>query len=203
MTVLLTIFLHQEAFMRLASYDKEGLLFITSVLGATSEKGIDAFRGDLVLKQGAFREGSTTDRKPPELCLHQAAILADNEKFIFVSGLFREMMDIPVFVDRYENALKPETVTLFFVENIAEPMSIEINGVLCKCLPYRDGMIWNETLDLLYLEKADLKGQSAEDKVVTVFDAAKSFGTKTPTIDLAAALGKTIVVKKEAAVGPV
>lgn len=189
--------------MLLKSYDKQGLLFITSVLGATGEKGIDAFRGDLILIQGSFREGSTTDRKPPELLLHQAAILADGEKFIFVSGLFSELKDVSVFVEKYLPALTPETATLFFVENIASPMQIELEGITFKFVPYKEGMVWNETLELLYIEKADLKGQSAEDKVVTVFDAAKGFSTKTPTIAFEDALGKTIVVKKEAAVGPV
>jgi hypothetical protein len=189
--------------MLLESYDKQGLLFITSVLGATGEKGVSAFRGDLVLKQGAFREGSTTDRKPPELVLHQAAILADSEKFLFVSGLFYELKEVSVFLGRYLPALKPETVTLFFVENIVEPIQVELEGVLFKFMPYRDGMVWNETLDLLYLEKADLKGQSAEDKVVTVYESAQSFSTKTPAIGFDEALTKIVVVKKEAAVGPV
>ncbi|MGR8953479.1 MAG: hypothetical protein ACU83V_13860, partial [Gammaproteobacteria bacterium] len=142
--------------MLLESYNKQGLLFIPSVLGATGDKGVSAFRGDLVLKPGAFREGSTTDRKPPELLLHQAAILADSEKFIFVSGLFSELQDVSVFVEKYQKALKAETVTLFFVENIAAPMQVEQHGVLFTFMPYKDGMIWNETLDLLYLEKADL-----------------------------------------------
>lgn len=189
--------------MLLQSYDKQGLLFITSVIGATSKKDIGAFRGDLVLKQGALREGSATDRKPPELVLHQAAILADSDKFIFVSGLFRELKDVLVFVDKYLPVLRPETVTLFFVENIASPMQVELEGILFKFMPYKDGMVWNETLDLLYIEKADLKGQSAEDKVAAVYEAAKGFNTKTQTIDFDQASGKTIAVKKEAAVGPV
>jgi hypothetical protein len=56
---------------------------------------------------------------------------------------------------------------------------------------------------LLYIEKADLKGQSAEDKVVTVFVAAKGFVSKIPTVAFDDDLNHTIVVKKEAAVGPV
>lgn len=189
--------------MLLKNLDKQSLLFITSVLGPTGEKGIDAFRGDLVLIQGALREGSATDRKPPELLLHQAAILADSEKFIFVNGLFSELKDVSVFVDKYLPVLKPETLTLFFVENIAKPMQCEIEGVLFKFLPYKEGMVWNETLDLLYIEKADLKGQSAEEKVYTVFEAAKGFNAKAATLPFAEALENTIEVKKEAAVGPV
>lgn len=189
--------------MLLESYDKQGLTFITNVLGATSKPGVTAYRGDFVLIQGAFREGSTTDRKPPELLLYQAAILADSEKFIFINGLFHELQHVPIFIEKYKAALSPGTLTLFFVENINEKMQILIDGITFKFLPYKEGMVWNETLELLYIEKADLKGQSAEDKVVTMYEAAKSFSTKTETISFADALTKTFEVKKDLALGPV
>lgn len=189
--------------MLLEDIDKQGLTFITNVLGATSEKGISAYRGDLVLIEGSLREGSATDRKPPELLLKQTAILANEDSFIFINGLFDELAHVQIFVEKYRYALTPETLTLFYVENIAEPMQVVLEGVTFKFLPYKEGMVWNETLELLYIEKADLKGQSAEDKVVTVYEAAKSFSTKTETIELAEALTKTIVVKKEMAVGPI
>ncbi len=189
--------------MLLEDLDKQGLTFITNVLGTTSQKGIQAYRGDLVLIQGTFREGTTTDRKPPVMLLYQTAILADAEKFLFVNGLFAELQHVPIFIEKYKTALTPETLTLFYVENIPTPMQIVLEGVTFKFLPYKEGMVWNETLELLYIEKADLKGQSAEDKVLTVYEAAKSFSTKTDPISLEEALTKTFVVKKDAAVGPV
>jgi len=189
--------------MLLENLDKQGLTFITNVLGKTSEAGISAYRGDLVLIQGAFREGSTTDRKPPELLLKQTAILADNDKFIFVSGLFDELAHVQTFLEKYKPVLSPETVALFFVENIASNMQVVLDGITFKFVPYKDGLVWNETMELLYIEKADLKGQSSEDKVVTVYEAAKGFSTKTDTIPFEEALTKTIVVKKDVAVGPV
>lgn len=189
--------------MLLETIDKQGLTFITSVLGATSDKNVWAYRGDLVLIPGALREGSETDRKPPELLLYQTAILADGDKFIFINGLFHELQHVPVFLEKYSHALTPETVTLFFVENIAAKMQVVLNGVTFKFLPYKEGMVWNETLDLLYIEKADLKGQSAEDKVVTVYEAAKTFSTKTETIAFEEALSKTFKVEKDLASGPV
>ena len=189
--------------MLLEDYDKQGLTFITSVLGATSIPGVSAYRGDWVLIQGAFREGSTTDRKPPELLLRQAAMLADGTHFLFVSGLFDELAQVSIFLEKYLPALTPETVTLFFVANIVTPMQVVLEGITFKFVPYKDGMVWNETLDLLYIEKADLKGQSAEDKVVTAFEAAKTFKIKDAPISFEEALAKTVVVKKEAAVGPI
>lgn len=189
--------------MLLEDIDKKGLTFITSVLGATSEKGLSAYRGDLVLIEGTFREGSTTDRKPPELLLHQTAILADSEKFIFVNGLFSQLQHVPVFIEKYKTALTPATVTLFFVENIGDAIQVVLEEVTFRFIPYKEGMVWNETLDFLYIEKADLKGQSAEDKVVTVYEAAKNYASKADIISLEEALTKTFIVKKDAAVGPV
>lgn len=64
-------------------------------------------------------------------------------------------------------------------------------------------MIWNELLDELYLEKSDLKGQSAEDKVLTLYDAARSFDTKIARVKFEDALSKVIEVVKDMSVGPV
>ena len=92
---------------------------------------------------------------------------------------------------------------MLYVENIAAPMQLVYEGITFKLLPYKEGMIWNETLEALYIEKADLKGQSAEDKVITMFDAAKSFKIKSEPTSLEEALTHTIEVKRDASVGPV
>lgn len=189
--------------MLLEDYDKQGLLINTSVLGKTGKSGISAFRGDFVLKEGELHKGKSTDRKPPELLMHQTAILADTNHLIFVNGLFLEVEDMAVFVDKYRSVLTPDTLILCYVENIDTPMQIELDGMAFNCLPYKEGMVWNETMELLYIEKADLKGQSAEDKVVTVFDAAKQYKPKGNPISYDEALTHTIVVKREAAAGPV
>jgi hypothetical protein len=186
--------------MLLENYDKEGLLFITSVLGKTTDNKYKAFRGDLVLIQGVLHDGV---HMPPQLLLHQAAALADENKFLFVNGMFSELAHVTTFIEHYKSALTPDTILLMFVENIAEKMLIQIDGLTFKFVPYRDGMVWNETLEILYIEKSDLKGQSAEDKVVTVYEAAKDFTTKTGSIAFEEALTKTIFVKKELHSGPV
>ncbi|TPQ25413.1 hypothetical protein [Methylomonas koyamae] len=191
--------------MLLESYDSQGLLTITSVLGKTSTAGVSAWRGDLVLVEGAMREGATNlnDRNPPKLLIHQAAMLADNEKILFVNGVVYKLDSLQVFVEKYKAGLTPETLALVYVENIGSNLEVEIGGVKFKLVPYSEGMVWNETMELLYIEKADLKGQSAEDKVVTVYEAAKDFKFKAEAVDYQTALSKTIEVKREASYGPV
>lgn len=191
--------------MLLEKYDSQGLLWITTLVGKTTTAGLSAFRGDLVLVEGALREGSTNirDRKTPEMVIHQSAILADAEKFLFVSGLFFKLEHIPTFTAKYKEALTADTVTLFYVENIDKPIQVVVDDVTFKLVPYKEGMVWNETLEELYIEKSDLKGQSGEDKVITVYEAAKSYKFKGEVLSYEEALAKTIEVKKDAAVGPV
>lgn len=191
--------------MLLEKYDSQGLLWITTLVGKTTTPGLSAFRGDLVLIEGALREGSTNirDRKTPELVINQSAILADSEKILFINGLFYQLQHIPIFVEKYKDALTADTIALLYVENITVEMQIVYGGITFKLLPYKEGMIWNETLEALYIEKADLKGQSGEDKVITLYEAAKSFKIKKEPITLEEGLSQTIEVKKDAAVGPV
>ncbi|MGR9115571.1 MAG: hypothetical protein ACU85E_07375 [Gammaproteobacteria bacterium] len=189
--------------MLLESYNKKGLLSITSVLGATSESGKFAFRGDLVLKEGELLEGSQRDRKTPEFVIHQSLALASEDKLLFVSGLFYELDKLAMFVDKYKEALTPDTLLLFYVENIDEKMKVSFEGFTFLLVPYPGGMVWNELLEELYIEKSDLKGQSAEDKVITVFEAAKDFDTKSAALSLEDASLKTVEVVKDLAAGPV
>ncbi len=191
--------------MLLEKYDSQGLLWITTLVGKTTKPGLSAFRGDLVLIEGALREGSTNirDRKTPEMVINQSAVLADSDKILFINGLFFKLEHIPIFVEKYQAALSPETVTLFYVENIASPLQINYEGINFRLLPYKEGMVWNETLEALYIEKSDLKGQTAEDKVITMFEAAKGFKIKSAPVSFEEALSQTIEVKKDASVGPV
>jgi hypothetical protein len=191
--------------MLLEKFDSQTLLWITTLVGKTSTAGVSAFRGDLVLIEGALREGSNNirDRKTPELVINQAAVLADSDKILFVNGLLFKLEHLPIFIEKYKDTLTPETLALLYVENISSPMQIILEGITFNLVPHKEGMIWNETLELLYIEKADLKGQSGEDKVVTVYEAAKSYKSKVEPISLETALTQTIAVKKDASVGPI
>lgn len=189
--------------MLLESYNEQGLLSVTTVLGATSETDKFAFRGDLVLKEGELREGSDRDRKPPELLLQQAAILAGQDEIIFINGLLKELQSLPIFVEKYKEALSSNTLAILYIENIEDNMLVELEGTSFQLMPYSGGMVWNEFLDALYLEKADLKGQSAEDKVITVYESAKDYDGKAAKISFDEALTKTFVVEKELSGGPV
>lgn len=189
--------------MLLETYQAKGLLTVTLVNGQTSDAGVYAYRGDLVLKEGALREGTTTDRKPPEALLIHSALIVQNDKIKFINGLLPTLDLLPVFVEKYKNDIAPDCLALIYVENIGKGMKVEMEGVTYNLIPFRQGLVWNELLEELYIEKSELKNQSAEDKVTIAYAAAKSYNPKTPLVSFAEAEDNTIVVVKEAAVGAI
>jgi hypothetical protein len=189
--------------MLLETYQAKGLLTVTLVNGATSTPGAYAYRGDLVLKEGALREGTTTDRKPPEALFIHTALIVENDKIKFINGLLPTLDLLPVFVEKYKDDIAPDCSALIYVENIAKGLQVELAGVTYKLLPFKEGLVWNELLEELYIEKSELKNQSAEDKVAIAYAAAKTYSPKTPLVTFAEAENNTIVVVKQAAVGAI
>ena len=189
--------------MLLETYEEKGLLTVTLVNGETSDAGVYAYRGDLVLKEGSLRDGSTTDRKPPEALLIHSALIIENDKIKFINGLLPKLELLPVFVEKYKDDIAPDCIALIYVENISKSLQVELEGVIYKLLPFKQGLVWNELLEELYIEKSELKGQSAEDKVAIAYAAAKSFSTKALLVSFAEAEENTFVVVKEAAVGAI
>ncbi|MCX7096693.1 MAG: hypothetical protein NTV43_02175 [Methylococcales bacterium] len=189
--------------MLLETYQDKGLLTVTLVNGQTSDQGIYAYRGDLVLKEGALREGSTTDRKPPESLLIHSALIIENDKIKFLNGLLPTLDLLPVLVDKYKADIAADCIALLYIENISKRLQIELEGVTYKLLPFKQGLVWNELLEELYIEKSELKGKSPEDKVAIAYEAAKSYDAKATPATFAEAETYTFVVVKEAAVGAI
>jgi len=189
--------------MLLESYQAKGLLTVTLVNGQTSTAGVYAYRGDLVLKEGTLREGSTTDRRPPEALFIHSALIIENDKIVFINGLLPTLDLLPVFVEKYKADIAENCVALVYVENISKALQVVLEGITYQLLPFKEGLVWNELLEELYIEKSDLKGQSAEDKVAIAYTAAKTYKTKSPVVSFDEAKAFTFVVVKEAAVGAI
>lgn len=189
--------------MLLESYQAKGLLTVTLVNGQTSTAGTYAYRGDLVLKEGSLREGSTTDRRPPEALFIHSALIVENDKIKFINGLLPRLDLLPVFVEKYKADIAEDAIAIVYVENISKPLQVVLEGVTYILLPFKEGLVWNEILEELYIEKSELKGQSAEDKVAIAYTAAKTYQAKSPVVTFAEAETFTFVVVKDASVGAI
>lgn len=111
-----------------------------------------------------------------------AVLLSDGDKLVMAAGMLNDVAEIPLFFEKYGEDLAPGAKLLFFVVNVAKPLFTEFGGQTSALIPLQDGMVWNELIEELKLEKGDFKGQSAADKVLTVAGAFDDYKPKYPTV---------------------
>ncbi|THF64696.1 hypothetical protein E6C76_11645 [Pseudothauera nasutitermitis] len=179
--------------MPLKRYEEQGLLFNSNFTEAAGP-GLSAYRGDLVLTEGEVADASGR-RKPPTASVRQAVLLGSADKLVFAAGLLDDVAKLPLFIERYSADFAADMHAVFFVNNIGKPLRLSLPGVKACLLPLEDGMVWNELLEELRLEKGDLKGQSAGEKVATVCSALKDYKPRGEEVSLETALASTIEVK--------
>jgi hypothetical protein len=189
------------ASMLLARYEQNHCFFNMNFSETCSEKDKSAYRGELILIEGEVGD-SQGRRKPPSLVLKQAVVLAGPEKLLLVAGSLDDLLDLPTLVDKYGSDFDAQTRLVLFVVNVAEPLEVKIGEAVCYLVPLPDGMAWNELIDLVALEKGDFKGQSAANKVLTVYNAMADFKPKYKSATLEEALALRNDAKREAR-GPV
>lgn len=175
------------------TYEQQNLFFNMNFKDKTGN-GLQAYRGDLVLTEGEVADASGR-RKPPTATVRQSVLLGSEDKLLLAAGFLDDVAKLPLFAERYGKDFAPDVKLLFFVANIAKPLQVEIAGANTFLVPLEDGMVWNELLDEVRLDKDDLKGQSAADKVITVLGAFKDYKAKGDVVTVADALTRTVVVK--------
>lgn len=181
--------------MILERYQEKSWLFNANLKGKAGA-GVEVYRGDLVLLEGEVAD-SMGRRKPPLVVSKEAVFLAENDKIKFVAGFIDEIEHLRLFHNLYGPDLEPNTLNLFYVANIAKPMQVVFEGLNHVLIPLVQGMIWNELIDELRLEKSDFKGQSAEEKVVTLYDAFKDYKPTAPSVPWEEAITGTVEAKRE------
>lgn len=181
--------------MLLDRYQQDNLFVNMNFLEVASN-GLQAYRGDLVLVEGEVADASGR-RRPPTATVRQSVILASEDKLQFVAGLLDDLGRLEAFESRYSVDLGPGVNLLFFVTNIAAPVQVKLASGVAMALPLDDGMVWNELLDELKLDKDDLKGKSSADKVATVLGAMVDYRAKGDVINLADVATRIVTVKRE------
>jgi len=180
-------------------YDEQALLTNANVKGKTTEPNLDAYRGDLVLEEGEIAD-ALGRRMPPVSFIKQAAVLAGEDKITFISGFLEKLEYLVLFYEKYGADVAEDLAAVFYVENIPNPIQVKFHGVHHVLLPMieGEGTVWNDLNEELALEKTDFKGQSAQDKVITVYKTVKTdYHPKYPEVSWEEALAQVVEVKKE------
>jgi hypothetical protein len=174
---------------------QEKVWLINANLRGTSG-GLEVYRGDLVLEEGEVAD-SLGRRKPPHVIAKEAVLVSDGERLKFIAGFVDEIAQLALLPGLYGPDLAEDVKAVFYVANLAEPLQTVLEGVNYVLIPLQRGMIWNELIDELRLEKSDFKGQSGEEKVITLYEGFKDYQPKYPGIAWEEALTRTVAEKRE------
>jgi len=181
--------------MSLQRYKDNHLLFNINFLEASSTPGLLGYRGELVLVEGEVADAKG-HAKPPVDVMRGVAMLAD-EQVKFLIGAIDQLNAFDDFLQKYQADFAPDMAALIYVVNLKSPVTVVAGGVRFILIPLVQGVPWNEVIDELGLEKSDFKGQSAADKIVTLYGELKRYKPKYPEVALDDLYGMTNEVVRE------
>jgi hypothetical protein len=181
------------------AYEQKGLLFNMNF--KESNGNFSAYRGDLVLELGEVGD-ALGHRKPPTATIKNTIVLAENDKIKLYVGSLDELALLPKVLDYYQADFAPDVRIILFIVNINKPLIIETSGLTITAIGMQEGLIWNELIDIAALDKSDFKGQSASEKIITVYKALSDHKPKGDKVSLDEALTRTLELKR-AGRGPV
>lgn len=168
------------AFARL---DSEGRLLNPLLKAATSKPGRFGFRGELALR---FAPKLADEARPPLLTCGQAMAVANiGEKTLpFFAGFLLSFEYLKDVAEVLGDTLSAGGKYFLFCDNIdlSKKYQVPYKGAMFYVLPILESTVYNEILDLLYLEKNDLKKKDTAGKLDAVADAALKYDVTFDTI---------------------
>lgn len=174
------------AFARLQA---EGRLLNPVLKGPTRKPGRFGFRGELALR---FAEKLADEARPPELTCDQviAVAQAGNPKLPFFAGYLLNFAHLQDVAQVLGDTLSAGGKYFLFCNNIdlSKRYQVPLNGAMFYVLPIDEATVYNELLELLYLEKNELKKLDTAGKTDRVADAALKFDITFDTLTYAEGL---------------
>jgi hypothetical protein len=150
---------------------------------ATKKPGRFGFRGELAIK---FAEQLADEARPPEITADQVmAIANEGEKGIpFLCGYLLSFGYLNLVVEALGDTLIPEGKYFMFCNNIdlLKKYTVKMGGATFYILPLDESTVNNEILELLRIEKTDLKKLDTASKLDIIADKALQFSANYPEI---------------------
>jgi len=172
--------LMDTAFARL---EAEGRLLNPVLKGPTKKPGRFGFRGELALR---FAPKLADEARPPELTCDQVIAVAEvgNPKLPFFAGYLLNFAHLKEVAAVLGEALSAGGKYFVFCNNIdlSKRYQVPLNGALFYLLPIDEATVYNELLELLYLEKSELKKLDTAGKTDAVANAALKFDVTFDTL---------------------
>lgn len=151
----------------------EGKLLSPTFSGPTQKTDRYGFRGELGLK---FPPSLAGEKRPPEIKADQVIFAAEGDRLVFLTLHLSSLAHLDNVRETFGDALTSAGKYYIFAGNvdISKKYQLDFDGVTFYVLPLDEATVYNEILDLLYLEKGDLKKLSNEAKIDAIVAAAGS-----------------------------
>jgi hypothetical protein len=172
--------LADTAFARLES---EGRLLNPVLKAPTKKPGRWGFRGELALR---FAAKMADEARPPELTCDQviAVAQAGDKKLPFFAGYLLSFEHLKDVAEVLGDTLSAGGKYFLFCNNIdlSRKYQVPLKGAMFYVLPIDEATVYNELLELLYLDKGELKKLDTAGKTDRVADAALKFDVTFDTL---------------------
>jgi hypothetical protein len=173
MTTLEKVAIESTPYARL---DQEGRLFNAVLKGPTTKKGRYGFRGDIALK---FQIQLADEKRPPEFSIEQVLTVADeSDKTIpILCGYIHSFEYLKDVAEVLGDLLAASGTYFMFVNNIdlLAKYSCTINNIKFFIIPCDESTVWKEIMELMSIDKNDIKKYDTAGKLDYVLDAAREF----------------------------
>ncbi len=151
--------------------------------GATHKPGRVGFRGELALR---FSQQMADEARPPELTCDQVLTVAlEGEKTLaFFAGYLLSFEYLKDVAEVLGDALSAGGKYFLFCNNIdlSKKYQVPYKGAMFYVLPIEEATVYNELLELLYIERNDLKKLDTGAKLDAIYDAASKYDVTFDTI---------------------
>ncbi len=151
--------------------------------GATKKPGRFGFRGELALR---FAPKLADEARPPELTCDQVIAIAEagNPKLPFFAGYLLNFAHLKDVAEVLGDTLTAGGKYFLFCNNLdlSKKYQVPLRGAMFYVLPIDEATVYNELLELLYLEKGELKKLDTAGKTDAVANAALKFDVTFDTL---------------------
>lgn len=172
--------LAQTAFAKL---DAEKRLQNPVLKDATKKPGRFGFRGEFAIK---FAPQLADEARPPEVTADQVMAITQEgtDGIPFFAGYLLSFEYLKPLADALGDALRPDGKYFLFCNNIdlLKKYQVPYGGATFYVLPLDEGTVYNELLEVLRLEKNDLKKLDTAAKLDAVADVALKYTANFPAI---------------------
>ncbi|MDR3466627.1 MAG: hypothetical protein P4M07_11840 [Xanthobacteraceae bacterium] len=157
----------------LSRLDHEGRLLNAVFKGPTTRPGRFGFRGDIALK---FQAQVADEKRPPDFCIEQVLVITEggDRTIPVMAGYLHSFAYLETAAQVLEGLLRPDGAYFMFCNNVdlLAQYRVTLGDIPFQILPLDESTVWKEMLDLLAIDKNDIKKLDTAGKLDHVMDAA-------------------------------